>query len=144
MLRKFWFSLLAIFTLILFSACGQEGSGPADVSEEVEVNETSEQAEGESTLQTEYPLTITDASGEEITFEKVPEKIVSTSPSETEILFALGLDDKIVGVSDYDDYPEEALEKPKVGGVVEPNVEAIIEASPDVVIGGISMSDDVV
>ena len=65
-------------------------------------------------------------------------------PSETEILFALGLGDKIYGVSDFDDYPKEALTKPKVGGVTKPNEEAIIAANPDLVIGGISMKDDIV
>src|SRR5699024_8585061 len=76
--------------------------------------------------------------------EEEPERIVSTSTSDTEILFALGLDEKIVGVSDYDNFPEEALEKPKVGGVVDPNVEAILTQEPDLVVTGNSMSDDAV
>lgn len=92
---------------------------------------------------TAYPLTVNDATGTEVTFEEAPQRIVSTSPSETEILFALGLGDRIVGVSDFDNYPEEALEKPKMGGVSKPNEEAIIAAAPDLVIGGISMKEDV-
>jgi len=92
---------------------------------------------------TEYPLSVTDATGLEITFTKAPERIVSTSPSETEILFALGLGDRIYGVSDYDNYPEQALSKPKIGGIVTPNEEAIIAAEPDLVISGISMKSDV-
>jgi len=92
--------------------------------------------------ETVYPITVTDPSGATITIESQPERIISASPSETEILFALGLGDRIVGVSDYDNYPEEALSKPKVGGVLKPNVEAIIASEPDLLIGGISMPDD--
>lgn len=99
--------------------------------------------DAEASKETVYPITVTDASGFELTFDEAPERIVSTSPSETEILFALGLDDKIFGVSDYDNYPEAALSKPKVGGVVKPNEEAIIAANADLVVGGISMPDDI-
>ena len=94
---------------------------------------------GSEAKHTVYPLKETDASGKEITIEKAPEKIVSTSPSETEILFALGLADRIVGVSDYDNYPKEVEGKAKVGGVVEPNTEAILAAQSDLVVSGISI-----
>jgi iron complex transport system substrate-binding protein len=89
-----------------------------------------------------YPLTIKDSSGAEITLKKAPQRIVSTSTAETEILFALGLGDRIVGVSDFDNYPEEAKNKPKMGGVSAPNVEAILAANADLVVTGISIKDD--
>lgn len=117
---------------------------PNDTEPVVEEEVSEETVSDESGKETKYPLTIEDASGRKITVEEEPEKIVSTSPSETEILFALGLDDKIVGVSDYADYPEAALDKDKVGGVVDPNAEAIIDLEADIVISGISMSEDVV
>ncbi len=63
----------------------------------------------------------------------VPERIVSIAPSNTEILFALGLGDKIVGVTDYCDYPEEAKSKPKVGGFYNPSIETIVSLEPDIV-----------
>lgn len=117
---------------------------PNDTEPVVEEELSEETVSEENGKETEYPLTIEDASGREITVEEEPERIVSTSPSETEILFALGQEDKIVGVSDYADYPEAALEKEKVGGVVDPNAEAIIDLEADIVITGISMSEDVV
>nr|WP_246569707.1 ABC transporter substrate-binding protein [Lentibacillus saliphilus] len=80
-----------------------------------------------------FPYTINDASGEDVTIEKAPERIVSVIPSNTEIAFALGLDEEIVGVSDHDDYPEAATEKEKVGGL-ELNIEAIIALDPDLVL----------
>jgi iron complex transport system substrate-binding protein len=61
-------------------------------------------------------------------------RIVSTAPSLTEILFALGLDDKIVGVSNDSDYPPEAAKKKKVGTFWQLNIEAIIAAKPDLVV----------
>jgi iron complex transport system substrate-binding protein len=72
-----------------------------------------------------------DARAEEVS----PPRLVSTAPSITEILFGLGLGDHVVGVSDFCDYPPEAARLPKVGGVVNPNVEAIIALEPDLVLG---------
>ncbi|HEX2694200.1 MAG TPA: ABC transporter substrate-binding protein, partial [Acidobacteriota bacterium] len=63
-----------------------------------------------------------------------PRRIVSLAPNVTEILFALGLDAEIAGVTRYCDYPEAALRKLKVGGLVDPNLELIKSLSPDLVI----------
>lgn len=63
-----------------------------------------------------------------------PRRIVSTSPSITETLYALGLGDRVVGVSQHCHYPPEALQKPKVGSYLRPNVEAIVGLRPDLVI----------
>ncbi len=79
-----------------------------------------------------YPMTVKDALGNNVEFKQAPKKIVSLIPSNTEILFALGLDDKIVGVSDNDDYPKAATKKPKVGGM-DFNVEKVLSLKPDVV-----------
>src|SRR5699024_6604938 len=93
-------------------------------------------------LEMYHPLGVEDVTGEEITIEEEPDRIVSTSTSDTEVLFALGLEDKIYGVSEFDDYPEEAQDKPKMGGVVEPNEEAILEQEPDIVFTGNSISEE--
>lgn len=79
------------------------------------------------------PYTVTDDTGTEFTFEKAPEMVVSLSPSVTEILFALGVDDKIVGVTNYDNYPEEVKEIEAVSDLVDINVERIIALNPDIV-----------
>jgi iron complex transport system substrate-binding protein len=60
-------------------------------------------------------------------------RIVSLSPSLTEVLFALGLGDRVVGVTRYCDYPAEALKKAKVGGYLDPNYEAMVALRPDLV-----------
>ena len=66
--------------------------------------------------------------------QKRPERIVSLSPNLTEIVFALGLGDKVVGVSNNCDWPAEAKQKPKMGTFWQPNTEAIIAAKPDLVV----------
>lgn len=81
-----------------------------------------------------FPLTITDQIGREVTIERLPERIISLSPANTEILYALGLGDKIVGVTDYCDYPEEVATKEKIGGYSDPNIEKIISLNPDLIL----------
>lgn len=56
------------------------------------------------------------------------------SPAHTEILFALGLGDRVVGVSDYSDYPAEAAKVTNIGGYDSPNIEKIISLNPDLVL----------
>jgi iron complex transport system substrate-binding protein len=133
---KWGLPVLLTIGLLGCSAPAAPEQQPAPESQQETPQPSTEDA---ASKQTVYPLTVTDATGKEITFEKAPQRIVSTSPAETEILFALGLGDQIVGVSDFDDYPAEATKKPKVGGVVKPSEEAILSQSPDLVIGGISM-----
>lgn len=131
-MHKFWKHwLLAMLAAILLAACG---SPAVEEKPETDEPEVSEEEGKEESAEKAYPVTLTDAVGNEITLEKAPENIISMMPSNTEILFELGLADEIVGVSDYDDYPEEAAEKEKIGGQ-EFNVEAIIALDPDLVFG---------
>jgi iron complex transport system substrate-binding protein len=63
-----------------------------------------------------------------------PRRIISTAPSITETLYALGLGDRVAGVTTYCDFPPEARLKPKIGTYVEPNLERIASLRPDLVI----------
>jgi|SRR5688572_24794395 len=63
-----------------------------------------------------------------------PSRIVSTTPSITEILFALGLGDRVVGVTNYCRYPAEAQKLPRIGTYIQPNLEAIAALKPDLVL----------
>jgi len=63
-----------------------------------------------------------------------PERIVSLAPNLTEILFAIGAGNRVVGVSSYSDYPEVALQKPKVGGFFNPSIEKIFALNPELVL----------
>ena len=62
-----------------------------------------------------------------------PKRIVSVAPNITEILFELGVDDRLVGVSSFCDYPEAAKQKSKIGGLSNPSLEAVVSLKPDMV-----------
>jgi iron complex transport system substrate-binding protein len=62
-----------------------------------------------------------------------PARIISTAPSITEMLFALGLGPRVVGVTNFCTYPPEAASKPKIGGYINPSIETILELRPDLV-----------
>ena len=79
------------------------------------------------------PRTFVDDLGRKIFLAKAPTRVVSLAPSITEILYAIGLTDEIVGVSEFCDYPAAAKQKPKVG-YANPNVEVIISLQPDLVL----------
>ena len=72
-----------------------------------------------------------------------PRRVVSLTPDVTELLFALGLGEKVVGVSTFCDYPPEATTRPKVGTYWEPDIEAIIACRPDLIAGEDSSKSDV-
>ncbi len=80
------------------------------------------------------PGTFTDDAGRQVTIDRAPERIVSHVPPITETIFALGLGDRLVAVSDYCDYPEEAKEKPSIGNYYNPSIENIVAMEPDLVL----------
>jgi iron complex transport system substrate-binding protein len=121
---------MVIAMTISLLACGGESESSA-------VNEPTDKAVTAGA--TEYPLTVTDASGVKMTFDAAPKRIVSITPSETEIVYAVGAGDLVAGVDDWSDYPAEAASKPKVGGI-EMSLEKIIALEPDLVVAGWTMS----
>ena len=76
-----------------------------------------------------------DETGREVRVPLSVKRIVSLAPSITEILFALGLNSEIAGVTDFCDHPEACLTKPKIGGFVNPSFERIVSLKPDLIIG---------
>lgn len=126
--KKYLFPLLLLL-LVTLAACGSTGEDQTAK----EGSEASKETSEEKTKEADFPVTVTDALGNEITIEEQPESIVSLIPSNTEITYALGMGDAVVGVTDNDNYPEEVLDVEKVGGM-EFNVEKIISLQPDVVL----------
>lgn len=92
---------------------------------------------------THYPLTIKDSRGMAVRINREPSRIVSTIPSNTEILFSLGLGSKIVGVGKWDDYPAEAKSKPKIGDRTI-SAEKILSLKPDIVFAHSQLNSDVI
>jgi iron complex transport system substrate-binding protein len=78
------------------------------------------------------PRTFVDDSGRKLYFAKAPRRVLSLAPSLTEMLFAIGLDEEIVGVTNFCNYPPAAAGKPKVG-YTQPNLESLLALSPDMV-----------
>lgn len=153
-----WLTLLAVAAMLVLGACGQTGKNAPEVAG-TEQNETQSETqnagestngqagegqeapaeEEESAQATVYPLTVTDGTGTELTFEQAPEKIVTLAPSETEILYAIGAGDRVVGVDEFSNYPEEALDKPKIGDMTT-NIEAVAALNPDLVVASSGMN----
>jgi iron complex transport system substrate-binding protein len=142
---KFW-NRLAAFGLALVLVLGVVGCGNKNTNTESSASPVKSEAPVASPQEptkaevkkTTYPLTIKDASGKEMTFDKAPERIVSLAPSTTEILFSLGLGDKVVGVDSNSDFPAEAKAKPKIGDLGG-NAEALVGANGDVVISPLTL-----
>src|SRR5262249_38590197 len=77
---------------------------------------------------------VTEETGRVVRIPQSVRRIVSLAPSLTETLYALGLQDRLVGDTDYCDYPADAAKKHKVGGAINPNMEEIAALKPDVVL----------
>ncbi|MDM5332006.1 ABC transporter substrate-binding protein [Ureibacillus composti] len=129
MLKKWGlFSSVLLLSIGVLVGCGSQEQNTQDEEGTTSNNKTEEveKASGE-----QFPVTITDDANREVTIEEEPETIVSIQASNTEIAFALGLGDKIIGVSDYDNYPKEALEIQKVGAQ-DINAELVLSLLPDI------------
>jgi len=105
-IRKY-FSIMATLSILLCLGCAQQSPPPGN---------------------------IVDGLGRSVTIDKIPQRIVSLAPSNTEILFALGLGDKVIGVTEYCNYPQEAMTKPKVGGFSNVDIEKVVSLEPDLVL----------
>ena len=78
-------------------------------------------------------VVIRDDRGQLIALDKVPRRIIPLAPNLTEILYFLGLDDEVVGVTDMCDYPEEVKGKPRIGGF-NPSLEKVVSLQPELIL----------
>ena len=111
-----------------------------DNSTEIATKETIETTE--TTPVSVYPMTITDSDGKEITIETEPMTVVSMAPNITELIYKLGLDSRLIGRTDYCDYPEAVSSIESVGTLREPDIEKIISLKPDIVIASTHFSKE--
>ena len=100
---------VALIAGLVLTACADDQPGPAENS-------------------------FVDDLGRLVNIEGMPQRIVSLSPSNTEILFALGLGDRVVGVTSFCDYPPEAMDKESVGDFYPPDIEKIVALAPDLIL----------
>ncbi len=78
----------------------------------------------------------TDDMGRPVTISQVPQSIISLAPSNTELVYALGLEDKLIGVTTYCNYPPQVKDKPKVADFSRVDIEKIVSLQPDLVLAG--------
>ncbi|SNR32359.1 PGF-CTERM-anchored ABC transporter substrate-binding protein [Halorubrum vacuolatum] len=103
---------------------------------------------GEATADTtaptcEFPLTITDATGEELTIEEPPERIVTTNPSAAQVLWEFGVEDRVVGVTQFAAYLDGAAEKQDVSAEFGIDRELVADADPDLILAPNASAEDV-
>ena len=120
-------SLVAV--VLLLAACAGSPSEPAAAGSATRGSPSSGAAAA-------FPVTITDDDGQQVTIDAAPQRIVTFAPSMTETLYAIGLGDRLVGVSGrFDDYPAAAKQVQEIGGAgefgVDPNVEEVVSLQPD-------------
>ncbi|MFU8795240.1 MAG: ABC transporter substrate-binding protein [Dethiobacteria bacterium] len=125
-MKKSLLFIVLLFFIGLFIIGGCDGTE--------QVLESDQSGEEEIAAETSGEIIVTDQMGREVVFSGIPDKIISLSPSNTEVVFALGLADRLVGVTEYCNYPAEAQEKEIVGGFSTPNLERIVELEPGLVI----------
>jgi len=144
-MKKLLSILLIMMMIFTFIGCGNnnavENNQVAENNEATE--ETTEETTEEATEEAYYPVTITDGMGREVTIESEPMTIVTMAPSMTETIYALGLGDRLVGRTDYCNYPEAALSVGSIGSLREPNLEAIIALNPDLILMSTHASEEV-
>jgi iron complex transport system substrate-binding protein len=102
---------LTLVLALLFSSCRKHASPPEPASH-----------------------SFIDDVGHSVALSHAPRRIVSLAPSLTEILFLIGADSSLIGVTDYCDFPEAAKQKAKIGGMLNPNIERILALQPDLVL----------
>lgn len=125
--NKVYVVLLSLFVLMLsLTGCG-----------------TKEEKEADNivTAKSAYPVTVKDSDGKEVTLEEEPMRIVSISPSITEIIYSLGVSEKLVARTNFCDYPEEVLSIESIGDLFTQDIERIMELEPDLVITSAHLSE---
>jgi len=132
---------LAVVLALALGACG--GSSPSRSG--TTASPPASPGPTASSSPAAFPVTITDDDGVPVTFDRAPQRIVTWAPSNTEILFALGIGPRVVGVSGpFDDYPPAAKSLPSVAGEggVTPDVEKVVALHADLVLNGFEGGQD--
>lgn len=158
-MRKFKKSTLTLLLTLLGAALVLTGCAPkvdkpaettvvmTEVAEttvaESKVEETSAETSA-AAAQSGAEITVKDSQDREVTFAEAPKTVISMGPNMTELLYALGLEDRLVGNTTYCDYPEAAQKVEKIGTLMEPDFEKIAELKPALALCSTHISDETV
>lgn len=136
MIRKYIFPLLLIISFLL-AACTPSSLAAVESPAAPSISPAElPSATPEPTSVTVFPLTLTDGAGRQVTLDAAAKRIISLTPSNTEIVYAVGAGDLLVGDTEYCDFPEEAKNVAKIGGFSADtiSIETILSLKPDVVL----------
>ena len=122
-------SLVSALAMVLLAACASEATATVAPTA---IEPTA--AVPTATPKSAFPVTVEDGVGDEVTLDAEPRRIVSLAPNHTETLYALGLGDRVVGVTEYCNYPPEAAEKTQVGAFDAIDLELVVGLEPDLVL----------
>ena len=126
--------VIAVSALILpVAGCAGE-TQTVTLTDTATITKTVESVATSTVTKTLESVRIIDDLGRKVTIEGEPKRIVSLAPSNTELLFALGLGDRVCGVTEWCNYPEEAIEVEKVGGYTDVDLEKIVSLNPDLIL----------
>ncbi len=131
--KRLFTMLLCAVVLITMAACGRSADGEGE-------NETSKTPTATTAPDGSYSVTLPDKTVLELS--GTPKRIVSMGPNITDILFELGVGERVVGRTDYCDTPKGVENIPSVGTLFSPNVEMILSLEPDLVIGSLLFSEE--
>lgn len=131
--------VMTLITVLMLNGCmtgkpaKADEKGPANTSEQTPTTPVVATATPPTENSGSYPMEITDSRGNVTRLDKEPLKVISLSPNITEIIYALGRGDRLVGRTAFCDYPQEAQNVTVVGDFIEWNFETILALEPDVV-----------
>ena len=128
--------LVLLCTMGLFvqmAGCGTNSNAEKGATNTETVTSTPT-ATTQTNVETTYPVTVKCSDGTEVTIKQEPKKVISVAPNITELMYQLGASDKLVGRTDYCDYPSEAASVPSIGTLRTPDIEKIISLQPDLVV----------
>ncbi|NLM09330.1 MAG: ABC transporter substrate-binding protein [Clostridiaceae bacterium] len=135
-MKKGLILMLILFALSFVAGCGSTNA-PQDINSPEHtgvIKDNNQQKDASKSEETAaYPLEVTDFRGNSVKLAKEPQRVISLSPNITEIIYALGKGDTLVGRTAFCDYPEDAEDAIVVGDFIEWNFETILSLEPDVV-----------
>lgn len=133
--KKLFALFLSLILIVSLSACSNSSSTE---------NKKDKKEASQTSLETKYPLKVKDSYNREVTIEKEPQRIISLGPNITETIFALGRGDKLVGRTDFCDYPADVKNISSIGSLQSPSIEKIVDLKPDLVIGSTHVEKGVI
>ena len=133
------FVVVLAFSMV---SCGNSNAEDKNQASQTPQPTVEAATETPATAEVTYPVTVTDSFGKEATLKAEPAKVISVGPNITEMIYKLGAEDKLVGRTDYCDYPEEVASVESIGTLRTPDIQKIISLEPDLVIASTHFDEE--